>query len=396
MNGGGLANLFAVLKSMHAKPGRRAKHYEIESETLKILKTIANHDSGITDILCHQNFLNILILSLDSPLLVARTATLDFLLAIITLEYPTGHKLVISALEHFKNTRGHQRIFDFLVDSISKAASSRGIFGSKVGAAASEYQVFGFGANSKDLTKQPTERDVRDFLVSGVALVRFIVEIPPEFEYRMHLRHELISSKINQVFQKLTTFASSEYHDILQHVVAFENLKSADFKYLLCNMDSELDIDVDDPNALLGLLNSKLGENDSRTITSLIQNIVVGTSLIDPDARSYMLSMIEKAVTFIVLDQNGITNFTDAFKYSVDQIITQLQEIEQLREENIQLSALCDHQEKKMMDLRGRAESPEEAVKDILILEGRSKISLDLLEAHKKVIKSANSNLWYS
>lgn len=391
MQGGGLANLFAVLKSMHAKPGRRAKHYEIESETLKILRTIANHDSGITDILCHQNFLNILILSLDSPMLVARTATLDFLLAIITLEHPTGHKLVMSALEHFRATRGHQRVFDFLVDSISKAASSRGIFGSKVGAFNSnDYQVFGFGAgtNKDSNSKHPTERDLRDFLVSGVALVRFLVEIPPEFEYRMHLRHELISSKITRVFQKLSTFASSEYHDVLQHVVAFENLKSADFKYLLCNMDSELDIDVDDPNALLGLLNSKLEENDTRTITSLIQNIVVGTSLIDADTRSYMLSMIEKAVTYIVLDQNGITNFTDAFKYSVDQIITQLQEIEQLRDENIQLSALCDHQERQMMEQRAKAtsESPFSVgvANEILVLTNSS-ISLAQLETHKKV-----------
>jgi hypothetical protein len=392
MQSGGLANLFAVLKSMHAKPGRRVKHYEIESETLKILKTIANHDSGITDILCHQNFLNILILSLDSPLLVARTATVDFLLAIITLEYPTGHKLVMSALEHFRATRGHQRIFDYLVDSISKAASSRGIFGSKVGAfSTNDYQVFGFGAgNNKDSSnnRNPTERDVRDFLVSGVALVRFLVEIPPEFEYRMHLRHELISSKISRVFQKLSTFASSEYHDILQHVVAFENLKSADFKYLLCNMDSELDIDVDNPNALLGLLNSKLDENDTRTITSLIQNIVVGTSLIDADTRSYMLSMIEKAVTYIILDQNGITNFTDAFKYSVDQIISQLQEIEHLRDENIQLSALCDHQERQMMDQRSKIGSnpiPSEDRKEIVVIKGNHSITMEQLETHNKV-----------
>ena len=148
----------------------------------------------------------------------------------------------------------------------------------------------------------------------------------------------------------MTTWASSEFHDVLQHVVAFENLKTADFKYLLTNLDSEMDVDINDPNQLLTLLKSKMNENDTRTVTSLIQNIVVGTSLIDGDTRSYMLSMIEKAVTYIVLDQNGITNFTDAFKYSVDQIIAGLQEVEQLREENIQLTAICDHQEKQLME----------------------------------------------
>ncbi len=114
-------------------------------------------------------------------------------------------------------------------------------------------------------------------------------------------------------------------------------------------MDAELDIDIDDPNQLLTLLKSKLDLDDTRTVTSLIQNIVVGTALIDKETRSYMLSMIGKAVMYIVLDQNGITNFTDAFKYSVDQIISGLQEIDQLREENIQLTAICDYQEKQLM-----------------------------------------------
>lgn len=115
-------------------------------------------------------------------------------------------------------------------------------------------------------------------------------------------------------------------------------------------MDSELDIDIDDPNQLLSLLKNKLDPEDNRTVTSLIQNIVVGTALIDEETRSYMLSMIEKAVMYIVLDQNGITNFTDAFKYSVDQIISGLQEIESLQEENMQLTAICDHQEKQLLN----------------------------------------------
>jgi hypothetical protein len=166
----------------------------------------------------------------------------------------------------------------------------------------------------------------------------------------MHLRHELITSGILPIFQRLTTWAASEFHDILQHVIAFETLKSADFKYFLANLDSELDIDINDPNQLLLLLRSKLDENDNNTVTAMIQNIVVGTSLIDQETRSYMLSMIEKAVMYIVLDQNGITNFTDAFKYSIDQIISGLKEIEILQEENMQLTAICDHQEQQLQN----------------------------------------------
>lgn len=129
---------------------------------------------------------------------MARTATIDFLLAIVTLQYPTGHRLVMSAMEFFKITRKKARVFDCLVESLAHGVTSRGIFGSKVGAV--ELNMFGF-QSSQDKLKMPSERDIREFLVSGVALIRFLVEIPPEFEYRMHLRHELISSGLLPIFR---------------------------------------------------------------------------------------------------------------------------------------------------------------------------------------------------
>ena len=104
--------------------------------------------------------------------------------------------------------------------------------------------------------------------------------------------------------------------------------------------------------------------------------------------------MIEKAVTYIVLDQNGITNFTDAFKYSVDQIIAGLQEIEQLREENIQLGAICDHQEKQMMEKR-LVEAPlitntaailTSASNEFTKIDLGTIVTLDKLEKHKKYL----------
>lgn len=150
-------------------------------------------------------------------------------------------------------------------------------------------------------------------------------------------------------------------------------------------MDAELEIDIDDPNQLLTLLKTKLEPEDTRTVTSLIQNIVVGTALLDKDTRSYMLSMIGKAVMYIVLDQNGITDFTDAFKYSVDQIISGLQEIEHLHEENDQLSAICDHQEKQMMDRNEHsAELQKMRNSESAPLHLFGEISIEKLEAHKK------------
>lgn len=118
------------------------------------------------------------------------------------MNYPTGHQLIMSAMEHFRVRRKKARMFDFLVESLGQAVTSRGIFGSKVGS--TEYTLFGFGNSSKDAIKPPTEKDLREFLVSAVAFFRFLVEIPSEFEYRMNLRHELVSSGILPIFQVIS------------------------------------------------------------------------------------------------------------------------------------------------------------------------------------------------
>jgi hypothetical protein len=86
-----------------------------------------------------------------------------------------------------------------------------------------------------------------------------------------------------------------------------------------------------------------------------------------------MLGMIDKVVMYIVLDQNGITNFTDAFKISVDQIVAGLEEVEGLRVENEELSVVCEYQEKQLLE-RGR-------VSENVVMG----VSLDELREHKKV-----------
>lgn len=88
--------------------------------------------------------------------------------------------------------------------------------------------------------------------------------------------------------------------------------------------------------------------------------------------------MIEKTVMYIVLDQNGITNFTDAFKYSVDQIIAGLQEIETLQEENMQLQAICDHQENQLLQMK----SDTLKTPGVVIFD---EISEEQLKTHKEV-----------
>jgi Diaphanous FH3 Domain len=168
----------------------------------------------------------------------------------------------------------------------------------------------------------------------------------------MCVRKEFMASGLAPVFKKMNEWASTEFKDVLQHVRAFEELKKSDFEYLLENMDSELDVDIEDPTQLLGLLKQQLTDDENKSLACLIQNVVVGTALLDTNTRSIMLNVIEKAVMYIVLDQNGLSNFSDAFKYSVDQIISGLSDIEQLTVENEKLASVVSFQETEIQSLR--------------------------------------------
>ncbi|KAJ1328678.1 hypothetical protein BSLG_010031 [Batrachochytrium salamandrivorans] len=316
MDCGGLNALIFVLETMHSKSGRKTKHFEIESETLKILRLIANHHSGIADILYHQNHLNILIQSLDSPLLTARTATMDFLLAIVTLDYPKGHKLVMFAMTDFQKSESMQECLTLLL--------------------------------VHSLKPSPLE----EYLVSVVALIRFLVEVPTDFEYRMYLRSEFVASGVIPAFQKLKTWAQAEFSGIIQHVDAFEQLKASDFEYLIESLDTENDVDIYDPQQLLETLLSQVTDNDRRCVTSILQHLLVGTTMMDASSRSHMIYIIETAVMQIVLDQNGVMEFTDTFKHSVNQIISGLQEIQRLDDENARLTSICDLQEREIIRLQ--------------------------------------------
>ncbi|KAH6593752.1 hypothetical protein BASA50_007128 [Batrachochytrium salamandrivorans] len=65
-----------------------------------------------------------------------------------------------------------------------------------------------------------------------------------------------------------------------------------------------------------------------------------------------MIYIIETAVMQIVLDQNGVMEFTDTFKHSVNQIISGLQEIQRLDDENARLTSICDLQEREIIRLQ--------------------------------------------
>lgn len=168
----------------------------------------------------NPNYLSILILSLDSPLLPARTSAADFLLALVTLEYPRGHRLVMGAFEHFRATHDDLHTFQRLVSALDSLVQTRGVFGTVVGAKAEVKEtLIYFG----DKNKEQMQRDIKEFLVctdatldlhriipessncnpqiTAVALLRLIVDIPDELEYRIHLRNQLMASGFGRVLK---------------------------------------------------------------------------------------------------------------------------------------------------------------------------------------------------
>ncbi|KAJ1340835.1 hypothetical protein BSLG_004561 [Batrachochytrium salamandrivorans] len=366
MDCGGLNALIFVLETMHSKSGRKTKHFEIESETLKILRLIANHHSGIADILYHQNHLNILIQSLDSPLLTARTATMDFLLAIVTLDYPKGHKLVMFAMTDFQKSESMQECLTLLLVHSLKPSPLEEYLLIKV------YSLLLFLVNISNINVTHMGLS-RAFSTGGIGFCgcidTFLVEVPTDFEYRMYLRSEFVASGVIPAFQKLKTWAQAEFSGIIQHVDAFEQLKASDFEYLIESLDTENDVDIYDPQQLLETLLSQVTDNDRRCVTSILQHLLVGTTMMDASSRSHMIYIIETAVMQIVLDQNGVMEFTDTFKHSVNQIISGLQEIQRLDDENARLTSICDLQE-------------QSNVKDILE-SNSSYILKSELEAHR-------------
>ena len=156
----------------------------------------------------------------------------------------------------------------------------------------------------------------------------------------------------------------------MQHVDAFEQLKQADLQYLFENLDQETTIDINDSHQVLdAVLNQFSGSQQG--LANILQHLLVGSTLLDAtsrqvsklnmkydiiltsfSSRSHMMYIVENVVMQIVLDQNGSTEFTDAFKCSVNQIISSLGEIDRLDEENARLASLCELQEKEIINLR--------------------------------------------
>ncbi|KAJ3177111.1 Dishevelled associated activator of morphogenesis 2 [Geranomyces variabilis] len=348
---GGLGALFTLLDAMHRKSDSKTKHFEIESEILKILKIVVNQNRGITELLNNSTYLSIIVLSLDSPLLSARTAAADFLLALVTIEYPRGHKLVMGAFEHFRAAHDDLRTFSRLISAIDSLVQSRGVFGSTVGSKGARELGLHFG----DKNREQTQRDIKDFLISTVTLLRLVVDVPQELEYRIHLRNELMASGFGKILKTLRSWASQEFAEILNHVDAFEYRAAADHQDFADDLESLTGIDLDDPNGLLeGLLGSfSEGDGGKGYVLSILQHLLIPARLIDGPSKAKVFRLLDLMVAQVVLDRNGLDpGFTEMYKISVEEVMEGISEEVAAENELLQARILCSDGMRKSIDYR--------------------------------------------
>ncbi|KAJ3044918.1 hypothetical protein HDV00_000200 [Rhizophlyctis rosea] len=244
-------------------------HYEIESETLKLLKIIINH-------------------------------------------------------QHLRKVKGDLRQFSRVVKNLDATVRGRGIFGTRVG---SRGGVEGAVGGKEEW------KEVNEYLVSTMTLLRLLVELPPDLEYRTHLRNEMMAAGLSKVLEQIKTWARSEYHDITSHVDAFESKAAADYEEFLENMDVLVGegFDMRDPRSLLdAILGSFAQESevdvDEREVegylASIMQHLLIPVKTLDAKRRARLYRLLDMTITQIVLDRKGIEpDFTDEYHVSVDSLI---------------------------------------------------------------------------
>jgi hypothetical protein len=211
------------------------KWHEAEVEVLRILKTIINQRRGLTLLLGNAGYAETLVMALHATKLSSRTAVCDFLLVLATVEYPTGHTLIIQAFEQYRVARHETRLFQGFLQTIDQVVSSKGVFGSVVGSKATDalYRLLsGDASKSGGGRRGPqdsllqhqaqVQRELNEFLVSAITLLRYVVEVPKELDYRIHLRNQLRACGIAHSFKRIKTWAAEEFRNILGHIEAFE------------------------------------------------------------------------------------------------------------------------------------------------------------------------------
>jgi hypothetical protein len=117
-----------------------------------------------------------------------------------------------------------------------------------------------------------------------MALLRYIIEIPTQLTYRIHLRNQMMSSGLHQVFTKLKSWPELEFKDVMIHVESFESRAVADQDEFIEGIDNGitfLDADLEDPSAILEVLLRSFASNSTAVgyLKSILLHLLIPTKL---------------------------------------------------------------------------------------------------------------------
>ncbi|KAI8821726.1 armadillo-type protein [Fimicolochytrium jonesii] len=326
---GGWEALIGVLRGAHRKNDSKGRHFEVERNVLQVLKILTNQRKGILVLLSSPSYLRTIVLSLDSPQLAIRTTAIDFLLCLVTIEYPRGHKLVMDAFNHFRASHDDLYTFARLVESLEYLVSTRGVFGTAVGARVEGARDPGLSWGGRG--KGDMQREIKGFLVSAITLLKLVVQVPDELEYRIHLRNELMASGFGRVLKRLRTWAASEFSEILTHVDQFEEQAARDHQDFADDLENVTSLDLQDPygilDALMGSVCTTEQDGGRDYVLSILQHLLIPARLIDAPSRAKVFRLLDLMISQVVLDRNGMDpSFTDMYRVSIEEVMEGISE----------------------------------------------------------------------
>ncbi|KAJ3023894.1 UNVERIFIED_CONTAM: hypothetical protein HDU68_008418 [Siphonaria sp. JEL0065] len=376
-NGVPIKDLLAQLRIQCKNSGDgKQKYVEAELEVLKVLKMAVKNEKEINELLARSDWINILTFSLDSPILSSRISATDFLLALVVLNYPNGHNLVIRAFETYKKEQSGLRLFERFVGTISEIVESRGTFGSVVG---SKKDNAGSIAGIMSMNREMAHKEMKDYLISALALIRYIVQVPSQLEYRIHLRNEFMACGLSKVFKKLKSWAPAENSGIMVHVAEFEGRAQGDHDEFVEGMDAGICDDVldmeDEHKVLNALMEGYKQDNIGKEyVRSILKHLLIPTRMINEVARTKFLYLVDTLLSQIVLDGKGLqSDFFETYQVPIDEIIQgfiERDEVEALKADMIKsklkISELMAEKRKLERDLdspRAEESNPKSALK---------------------------------
>ncbi|KAJ3086905.1 hypothetical protein HK100_008536, partial [Physocladia obscura] len=366
-------------------------------------------------LLSHPDWITTLAFSLDSPILSSRISATDFLLALVTLNYPMGHNLVTTAFNAFHDAnviaasdgggRGGveesdigMRPYEKFVNTIAEIVDSRGVFGGVVGSnlnslnssSGGVVKSSAGGAKIISSNRDAIHQEVKEYLISAIALIRYLIQVPPQVEYRIHVRNDFTACRrFRATLAKIKTWAPSENSTILMHIKEFEDRDAMDYEEF---MDAIMECgggvvceelgDMEDEHRVLSVLMECVGYVGGGYVRNILKRLLGLGKVADEVIRTKFMLLIDTVISQIVLDGKGFpADFFSTYRIPVEDIVrgfVEKDEFEELQKEffkaKLELSE-ANAEKKKLQrqldvsahqDFEGRGSPKFSIIQDIL------------------------------